>query len=300
MDTLDALPLFLAVAEDRSFTGAARRLGLSRSTTGKAVARLEANLGVMLFQRTTRRVRLTEAGEILLERARAIRGEWQAAEALLAEAQAKPRGRIRIGLPAIGHRLIAPHVRTFIDRYPSVSLDLDQDDRFADMTTAGIDVAIRSGALDDASHRSRILTDFAYMLCAAPDYLERNGTPATLAELGRHAQVRFRFTDSERLQSWRLTGVDDAASRTPTIVCTNMEGVLALTRAGLGIAQMPDFLAVDDIAEKRLIEVLAATRSSETFWLVWPHHLHRTPNVRAFVDHMVQCFGQFGAGRTAD
>lgn len=292
MDVLDALPLFLAVAEDLSFTGAARRLGLSRSATGKAVARLEASLGVTLFQRTTRRVRLTDAGEILFERARAIRGEWQSAQALLAETRAEPRGRLRIGLPTIGHRLVTSHLAAFRDRYPLVSLDLDQDDRFADLTTAGIDVAIRSGALNDASHRSRVLTEFAYMLCAAPDYIERYGVPIALSDLGRHAQVRFRFTNSERVQPWRLKDTDDAASGTPAVTCTNMEGVLSLTRTGFGIAQMPDFLAADDIAEERLVEILAATRFSETFWLVWPHHLHRTPNVRAFVDHMVQCFSQ--------
>lgn len=290
MDALRLLPLFLAVAEDRSFTAASKRMGLSRSAAGKAIARLEERMGTPLFQRTTRSVRLTDAGEALLERAVAIREEWQAVEASIAEIAAEPRGMLRVALPAIGHRLVAPHLASFLHHYPSLSIDLDQDDHIADLTTAKIDVAIRSGPQADSTHRSRRLAAFRFLLVASPAYLKRRGLPRRPTDLTRHALIRFRFSNSERLQSWRLSGAEDAAHAAPAVVSTNMEGVRAAACAGLGIAQVPDFLAAEDLAEHRLVSLLDDWSLEDVFWLVWPNHLHGSPKVRAFVGHLVAKF----------
>lgn len=287
MESLGALSLFLAAAEERSFTAAARRLGLSRSAAGKAIARLEARLGVVLFRRTTRSVSLTAEGELLFERARLIREEWREAEALLAAAQAEPRGRLRVALPAIGHRLLAPHLPAFARLYPHLELDLDQDDRLVDLSAARIDVAIRSGRLDDSTHRSRRLGDFRFRLCAAPDYVARRGMPRTVDDLKTHAQIRFRYGGSERLQPWRLIAHEDAARARPAFASTSMEGVLAAARAGLGIAQMPDFLAAEGLAGGTLLSLLDDLAPTETFWLVWPRLAHPSPKLRAFVDFCV-------------
>lgn len=284
MDSMGALPLFLAVAEDLSFTGAARRLGLSPSATGKAIARLEARLGVVLFQRTTRRVSLTAEGELLLERARLIREEWREAEARLAAAKAEPRGRLRVAVPAIGHRLLAPHLAAFAQLYPHVELDLDQDDRLLDLAAGRVDVAIRSGRLEDSTHRSRRLGEFRFILCAAPAYLARAGTPQTPEALRGHAQVRFRYPGSERLQPWRLAGGLEAGSPRPAFAGTSMEGVLAATLAGLGIAQLPDFLAADALGAGKLVRVLEAQAVADSFWLVWPNSAHPAPKLRVFLD----------------
>lgn len=287
MESLNALSLFLAAAEDGSFTGAARRLGMSRSAAGKAIARLEARLGVVLFRRTTRTVSLTEEGELLFERARLICDEWQEAEALLAAAKAEPRGRLRVALPAIGHRLLAPHLPAFARHYPQLQLDLDQDDHLVDLSAARIDVAIRSGRLDDSTHRSRCLGAFRFLLCAEPDYVERHGAPHTVDELRAHAQIRFRHPGSERLQPWRLAATDDAARGRAAFTSTSMEGVLSATLAGLGIAQMPDFLAAESLASGKLVTLLDAHALTETFWLVWPQQLRHAPKLRAFIDFCV-------------
>jgi DNA-binding transcriptional LysR family regulator len=287
MDGISALPLFLAAAEARSFTGAARQLGMSPSATGKAIARLEARLGVALFQRTTRKVRLTEEGELLFERARLIRDEWREAEVLLAEAKAEPRGRLRIALPAIGHRLLSPHLETFTEQYPHIHLDFDQDDRLMDLVAAKIDIAIRSGLLEDSTYRSRRLGDFRFILCAAPNYFAARGMPFSLEDLRHHAQVRFRFPGSERLQPWRLVSSTDAVSGRPAFISTDMEGVLSATLAGLGIAQMPDFLVAHALSSGELVAVLDAQALADAFWLVWPQGVHRSPKVRAFVDFCV-------------
>lgn len=284
---MSALPLFLAAAEDRSFTGAARRLGMSPSAAGKAIARLEARLGVVLFRRTTRKVSLTEEGELLFERARLIRDEWREAEALLAEAKVEPRGHLRIALPAIGHRLLSPYLPEFARQYPHIDIDFDQDDRLVDLAAAKIDVAIRSGRLEDSTYRSRRLGEFRFMLCAAPGYLATRGIPHSLEELHRHAQIRFRFPGSERLQPWRLVSTSDAVNGRPAFTSTNMEGVLSAALVGLGIAQMPDFLAAQALASGELVPILDAHALMDTFWLVWSQSVHRSPKLRAFVDFCV-------------
>ena len=185
---------------------------------------------------------------------------------------------------------MGPHLRDFLERYPAVSLDLEQDDRFADLATAGIDVAIRSGEMEDSTHGSRLLTRFRFLLCASPDYLAKAGTPGSTNELQEHSQIRFRFPGTERLQSWR-PGYDDAlASRTPALVSTNMEGVLAAALAGVGVAQLPDFLARADLATGRLRIIEMGEPAAGSFRLLWPHGSSRTPKVRALIDYLVSCF----------
>lgn len=287
MNGLKTLPLFLAVAEDRSFTGAARRLGMSPSATGKAIARLEEQLGVALFQRTTRSVRLTEAGELLFERAHAIRETWREAEALLVATKVQPTGCLRMTIPAIGHRLIVPYLAGFLARYPGLSIDIDQNDHFVDLTEATMDLAIRSGELQDSSYRSRKLTDFRFWLCASPAYLARHGTPQSVTDLQHHTHIRFRYPDSAGFQPWRLSGLKEPSLAQIALASTNMEGVLSATLQGLGIAQMPDFLVKEDLEAGRLVSLLQQDAPTGHFWLIWPDRLHRLPKIRAFVDYIV-------------
>jgi DNA-binding transcriptional LysR family regulator len=161
MESLRSLETFLAVAETLSFAEAARRLGLSPSATGKAISALETRLGVRLFNRTTRRVSLTNEGELLLGRARRLQDEWLETEALLSAAAAEPQGALRVSLPAIGYRFLAPHLAAFARAYPRIRLDLDFDDRIKDVVAGGFDVAIRGGVLPDSSLMSCRLGVFA-------------------------------------------------------------------------------------------------------------------------------------------
>lgn len=287
MDGLNTLAVFLAVAEDLSFSRAALRLGLSPSAAGKAIARLETRLGVVLFHRTTRRVGLTAEGELLFERACLIREEWREAEAALAATRAEPRGRLRITAPAIGHRLLAPHLAAFRARYPLLALDLDFDDRLADLVADKVDIAIRGGPLDDSEHQSRRLGQYRFVLCAAPGYFAGRDRPPSSRALAEHAQIRFRYPGAERLQPWRLKALADAAGGPPAHLSTTIEGVLAAAIAGLGIAQVPDFLVHDAVRAGTLVTVLDEEASDGTFWLVWPRSSQRAPKVRAFIDFAV-------------
>jgi DNA-binding transcriptional LysR family regulator len=286
MESLRSLENFLAVAETLSFAEAARKLGLSPSATGKTIAALETRLGVRLFNRTTRRVSLTSEGELLLGSARRLRDEWRETEALLSASIGEPQGWLRVSLPAIGYRFLAPHLAAFAKAYPKIRLDLDFDDRIKDIVAEGFDIAIRSGHLPDSSLLSCKLGTFRFILCAAPSYISEHGEPANVSELAGHSLIRFRYPSTQTLQHWRLANgeVDEIEQATPSIVCSNMEGVCAAASAGLGIAWAPDFLVSGVISSGRLMEVLPSLATEGNFWLLWPAGLHTSPRLRAFLD----------------
>ncbi len=170
-------------------------------------------------------------------------------------------------------------------------LDLDLDDRIADLTIGRIDVAIRSGVLADSSHRTRRLKDFRFLLCAAPDYLAAAGAPKSLDDLRSHRLVRYRYPGSEALQPWRFNSPFDVAGTEPASVCTSMEAVLCATLCGLGIAQMPDFLVADALASRRLVTIFDHEAPSGTFSLLWHESAHGSPKLRAFIDFCVERMG---------
>jgi DNA-binding transcriptional LysR family regulator len=286
MENLRSLEIFISVAEALSFAAAARRLGLSTSATGKAVGSLEARLGVRLLNRTTRRVSLTPEGELLYSRALRMQEDWRDTEALLSGSSARPQGALRISLPAIGYRLLLPHLQAFTHRYPDIRLDLDCDDRIRDVVADGFDLAIRSGVLPDSTLLSRKLTAFKFSLCASPAYLAQHGTPSSVDDLVAHRTIRFRRTDADVLQSWCLcSGVArDIERHAPPFICTNMEAVRLAAIAGLGIAWSPDFLIADAIASGDLVDVLPSETTEGVFWVVWPSGRHVTPRLRAFLD----------------
>ena len=286
VDTLSALDVFLSVAERLSFADAGRRLGVSPSAIGKSIGRLETYLGASLFLRTTRRVSLTAEGELLLERAKRVRDEVEEIAALFAEAAAEPRGRLRVTLPAIGYRFLAPHLRNFVRAFPRVHLDLDFSDGIVDLAARGVDVAIRSGVLPDSGLMSRKLGRFRFLVCAAPSYIATRGEPRTAKALADHALIRFRPSSEDALQAWQLlTGPPSERTLGPAaLTCTNMEAVLAASIAGLGLACLPDFLAFDAIGRGELVPVLPEEASEGSFSLVWVGGRQVSPRVRAFID----------------
>lgn len=286
MQNLPAFDTFIAVAETLSFAAAARRLGLSSSATGKAIGSLEAQLGVRLFNRTTRRVSLTAEGEMLLARARQFQEDWRETVGLLSESAGLPQGLLRISLPAIGYRLLAPHLAAFAQTYPRIRLDLDLDDRLKNVVAEGFDVAIRSGVLPDSGLMSRKMGTFRFVLCAAPSYLTGHTEPRDIAACARHRLIRFRRPDSDVLQAWKLArGVQSAIEEAkPFVICTNMEAVRAAAIAGLGVAWTPDFLIQDALDSGQLQIVLHEESTEGTFWLIWPAGRFSSPRLRAFLD----------------
>lgn len=284
MDSLVGITSFVAAAEHLSFVAAARGLGISPSAVGKNIAKLEASLGVRLFQRTTRRVVLTDEGVQFHQRCRRILDDLQDAQAMVQHAAEAPRGTLRIGLPTIGYRFLLPVLPEFHQLYPEIQLDLDFNDRLVDVIEENLDAVIRSGTLSDSSLMSRRLGGFSFLLCASPHYLERRGTPEGLSDLTGHVAVRYKFPTTGKLQEW--ANGDKGIVAPPTVItCSNMEAVRAAAIGGLGIAFMPDFLARDAIASDALVEILAdRTIASGHFSILWPSSKHLSPKLRAFVD----------------
>lgn len=285
MDRINGIAIFVRTAERLNFTEAGRDLGLSPSAVGKSVASLEQTLGIRLFHRTTRRVSLTDEGALLYGRYRRILDDLRETEELVTQAVKTPRGTLRISLPTIAYRFLLPVLPEFVSLYPEIDLDLDFNDRIVDLVDGGFDAAIRSGALVDSSLMSRRLGAFRFVLCAAPAYLDRTATPLQPADLRMHDALRFRFPTTGKLQDWTLSHVPMPPYGRTALTCNNMEALRAATIAGLGIAYMPDFLALGALKDGSLVTVLDDFLVDPgQFSILWPSNRHLSPRLRAFVD----------------
>ncbi|WP_104667561.1 LysR substrate-binding domain-containing protein [Ensifer adhaerens] len=286
---MDRMTAFVRTADLGSFVAAGRALGLSASSVGKAVTKLEQELGVRLLQRSTRSIRLTEEGRLFHERCRRILDDLADAQASLAQAVATPRGRLRVSVPIVSYHLLLPVLPEFVRRYPEVELDLDFNDRIVDLIDDEVDVAIRSGVLPDSRLMTRALRPFQLLLCAAPAYLDRHGTPQAPRDLDGHHAIRFRFPNSGKLQEWPIAmpeGGPEPQIKT-VLNCNNMEALSGAVLSGLGIGCLPDFLARQPLSDGRLRTVLDAHLDAPgQFHLLWPSNRHLSPKVRVFVDFL--------------
>jgi DNA-binding transcriptional LysR family regulator len=287
MDSLGHFVAFVRTAEALSFVKAGQALGLSASAVGKKVASLEARLQTRLLNRSTRRVSLTEEGALFYERCRRILDDIDDAEAALSRIAQTPRGKLRVSLPTIGYRFLSRALPEFSKHYPEIELDLDFNDRMVDLVDEGFDAVIRSGDLPDSALMSRRLGSFNFVLCAAPSYLDRHGTPREPGDLERHHCLRFRFPTTGKMQGWALR--DETSAREPrlraALTSNNMEAIRLAAIDGLGIAYMPDFLARDALAGGALCAILDDYLVNPgQFWILWPSSRHLTPKLRSFVD----------------
>ncbi|MBY3417084.1 LysR family transcriptional regulator [Rhizobium laguerreae] len=289
MDQFNGLAAFVRTADLGSFAAAGKALGLTPSAVGKAVTTLERHLGVRLFQRSTRSLRLTEEGRLFHDRCKRILDDFEDARASLAHALATPNGRLRVSVPLVSYHLLLPVIPEFIKRFPDVELDIDFNDLIVDLIDQGIDVAIRSGDLPDSRLTSRALRPFRMLLCAAPDYLAECGTPLRPKDLDHHLAIRFRYPNTGKLQPWplRVSEFDFEMRARTVLTCNNMEALRGATESGLGIGFMPDFLARAAIAAGRLQPLLTDFLDGPgQFHLLWASNRHLSPKVRVFVDFL--------------
>lgn len=288
MDNLSGIGVFVQVANTRSFTESGRLLGISSSAVGKSIARLEQRLGIRLFHRSTRSMTLTAEGQRFLERCRRVLCELEAAQLELSSAALGPRGRLRISMPRVGE-LVMPVLIDFMQRYPQIELDIDLSNRMVDVFEEGFDAVIRTGPMQDSRLTARQLGSFAQQLVASPDYLHSHGTPQQPADLLEHACLMYRFHASGKLDRWPLRGADTdlESALKQRVICNTLDSLLRVTRSGLGIACLPDFLIAEDIAAGRLRPVLADhMEHGGAFWMLWPNSKYALPKLRVFIDHM--------------
>ena len=250
--------MFAKVAELRSFVLAAKDLELSKATISKAIARLEKRLGARLFNRTSRRLALTDAGQLLLDRAARILAEGEAAESEVHAQSASPRGLVRLAVPmSFGLREVALLLPEFLAEYPGVLVDLHLSDELVDLIGTGFDAALRIAALPDSSLRARRLRGVSRNLVAAPSYLKRHGRPAHPRELLHHACLCYAYLPTPDV--WRFVNkAGEVAQVRPAgpLRANNADALAPALLAGLGLAVQPDFVVGEAIEDGRLEAVM--------------------------------------------
>lgn len=290
LESMSGLAAFVAAVEGGGFAAAGRRLGVSASAVGKAVSRLEGRLGVRLLQRTTRSVALTGEGSLLFERAARIIADVQEAENAIAEIRISPRGRLKVSVPAaLGRRVIIPALNQFIAAYPNVSLDVSLDDRMVDVIEGGFDLVVRTGDLVASRLIARKLAPHRFVTCASPDYLKRRGAPKSPDEVPGHTCLRLRFPTTGRLEYWAFKGWTPPGRPPNGPVFNDSEAVALAAIAGLGLAQLPHYLAADAIAAGRLRAVLSNFAIDRgAIWLVRPSARKESPRGKVFAEFLTK------------
>jgi DNA-binding transcriptional LysR family regulator len=255
---LEGLAVFAKVAELRSFAGAAAELGLSKPTISKAVSRLEGRLGARLFNRTSRRLALTEAGQHLLERASRMLVEAEAAESEARAQSAAPRGRVRLAVPmSFGLREIAPVLPEFLSAFPQISIDLHLSDETVDLIGEGIDMALRIAALPDSSLLARRLCAVPRVLVASPGYLKTHGTPKHPRELTRHICLGYAYLPAPDVWRFRNAKGQEVTVRPEgPLRANNADALMPALRAGRGLAVQPQFLVRSELSTGELVAVM--------------------------------------------
>ncbi|MFA3779041.1 LysR family transcriptional regulator [Yersinia sp. 1652 StPb PI] len=325
MDRIDAMRVFIRVVEQRSFTQTAQDLNLPRSTVTDAIKQLEKRLNVRLLQRTTRHVSPTLDGGAYYQRCLRIIADIEDAE--MAFANAKPRGLLRIDVQGtLARHFVLPQLPDFIAQYPDIELFISEGDRLVDLIREGIDGVLRVGNLQDSDMVARRVALLPQVTCAAPQYLQRQGTPLRLDQLSGHQMVGFRssatgslmpleFGTDSTLSRDKTTGYNKAPSsrvitesaylpsasssytktqqiKLPTVLSVSgAESFVAAARLGLGIIQVPRYHIESDLIAGTLVEILpkyAPPPMPVSF--LYPHNRQLSPRVRIFSDWLSQLF----------
>jgi len=289
MVDLNHIRIFERVAALASFSAAARALGLPRSNVSRAVTKLEEALGSRLMQRTTRKVVLTPAGVSLFERAAAAMSDLDAALGYLKGLSGKPSGPLRISAGiGLGINVLGVHLPAFLERYPEIELELQLEGARVDLLSSRIDAAIRFGPLSDSSFVARRLGVIPRLVCAAPAYLARRGSPERPEELAGHRFIDMPTIDG-RARAWMFRS-DEGEVTVPLQARLTVNEVLTihrLVRGGAGIGVVSSYLCEQDIAEGRLIRLLPSWSVAPVpVSLLFPSRRELAPVVRAFADFL--------------
>ncbi|KDB06685.1 transcriptional regulator, LysR family [Burkholderia sp. lig30] len=294
---LGSIELFCLAAELGSFTSAATAASVTPAAVSRSVARLEERLGVRLFVRTTRQIRLTDAGRRYFEQCRQALSQLVDAEREVTGQQTTPAGVVRISMPTpYGHYRVLPLLPAFRERYPDVTVETHLSNRNIDFAEEGFDLAIRGRAPADSNLMARKLEDAELVVVAAPAYLKRLGVPKSVEDLQSHECIQFELASSGRNIPWAFHG--DAGE---VEVMTNggygtsgdfLAGA-TLARSGAGLFQVYRFVVEQDLRDRRLVEVLKDSGGhSRPFILLYPHGRYLSSRVRVFVDFLVEHLGR--------
>ncbi len=283
--------MFAKVAEHGSFAAAARATGVSVATVSRGVARLEERLGARLFNRTSRQLSLTEFGRTISEKAGEIYRQAEEAESAAREMSVQPRGLVRLAVPmSYGLRWVAPLLPGFFRAYPEVSIDLHLSDASVDLVADGFDAALRIAALPDSSLVARRLCAVTQFVVASPEYLRREGRPTHPRELADRPCLSYAYR--ARSAVWRFTndrGEEEPVMPTGPLRVTNSDALLPTLLDGLAIAELPEFIAGEYLADGRLEAILTDwSLTKGGLYFVTPSARARPAKVAALSDYFAE------------
>jgi DNA-binding transcriptional LysR family regulator len=290
---LGSIELFCKAAELGSFTAAAEALGVTPASVSRSIRRLEARLGVRLFVRTTRSVRLTGDGELYRMECQQALNQIAEAEHILSGKQSTPKGLLRISVGTVyAHHRLVPLLPGFMAAYPDVEVELNVANRNIDFVEEGYDLAIRLGEPQDSGLVARKLEDAGVGVFASPAYLRRRGRPRTLDELGAHDLIQFVLPSTGRPMPWVFRGQDgldiDYVFKSRQRVHEDVLAGLRWAVAGGGLFQIYHFVAQEAVAAGHLVEVLQeASGRSRPFHVLYPHNRHLSVRVRVFIQYVL-------------
>lgn len=277
---------FVAVADSGSFTQAARRLGVSTAQISRQVRNLEDRLATRLLYRTTRKVSLTEAGQLYYQHSRSVLDGLEAAEQAVTHLQSSPQGKIRLTAPVTyGEDVVVPLVNDFLARYPRLEVTVHLTNQTVDLVDGGFDLAIRLGRLKNSSLVARKLASRTLHVCASRDYIHRHGAPHTLNELDQHncllgSNDFWRFREHGRERLMRVQG---------NLRCNSGKSLADAALKGIGLVQLPDYYVQHYLDQGLLLPMLESFQEPEEgIWAVLPHNRHLSPKIRMLVDHLVE------------
>lgn len=290
---LSNIELFCSVAQHEGFTAAARESGMTTAAISRAVSRLEERLGIRLLSRTTRRVRLTDAGQRYFEQCRQAIAQLAEAGREVTGQQTQPAGIVRMSLPTgYGHLRVLPLLPAFNLRYPQIELHLQLSNHNVNFVEDGFDLAVRGRNPPDSSLIARKLEDAQLVVIASPEYLHRSGVPQVLNDLVEHECIQFVLPRTGVPVPWVFKLNDhfvDVQTQGKFCCSEDIQAPVTLARAGAGLAQTYRYLVEEDLREGRLVELLAERGgASRPFSLIYPSNRHVPLRVRLFIDYLVE------------
>lgn len=293
MNRLEAMQIFVRVAEQASFTRAADSLGLPKASVSTAVQQLEGALGARLLHRTTRRVQLTQDGQAYYERCKDLLADFDELHTLFQREEQSLRGRLRVDMPGgMARKQVVPRLPQFLAAHPQIELELSSTDRFVDVVREGFDCVVRAGTLGDSSLIARPLGRFAVVNCASPAYLERHGTPRTLDDLARHRLIHYVSTLGARSPGFEAPDGNGGWRSIPmpgALTVNNADAYEHACLAGLGIIQAPEAGMRDLLERGALVEVLPQHRAEPMpVSIIYAHRRNLPRRVRVFMDWMAE------------
>lgn len=290
MRNLNALLVFVKVAETCSFTIAAQRLGLTASAVSKSVTRLEQELGVKLLQRSTRLVTLTDEGTTFFERCRNILTEIEDAESAITHHSTTPKGRLRVQMPVgFGRRVVVPKLLSFTQEHPELIVDVELSDRLVDLSYESMDAVIQIGQVNDTRVIARPLCRLTFSAVASPKYIKKHGTPESPDELCNHQCLAYLLPMTSEYRAWNFSKNGQVISHniSGALNINNAESLLECAIAGGGITMVSNFIAADALHSGRLVRILAdyVVEGPEVSVVYMPRRT-MSAKVKAFIDFL--------------